>query len=82
MNQQYKILATGYSPEGALTTNAVVLYAATPEEAYKIYREYDVQRYPGEDGKPGSIKAYKVELFTLAYKPVNVEDFTAMYDLV
>ena len=77
MNQQYKILATGYSPEGALTTNAVVLYAATPEEAYKIYREYDVQRY-----SETNMKAYKVELFTLAYKPVNVEDFTAMYDLV
>ena len=79
---QYKIVATSYSPEGALTSNAVSLYADTPEQAYKLYNEYNVQMYPGEDGRPGNIKAYKVDLFTLSYKKVNVEDFKTMYALV
>ena len=77
MNHQYKIVATSYRPDGALTTNAVSLYADNPEQAYKTFREYDVQRH-----SETNMKAYKVELFTLAYKPVNIDDFTAMYELV
>lgn len=78
---QYKIIATKYSEDGALTAWQEVQYRDSPEQAYRVYNEFDGQKYTDAEGNPTGIKKYKVEIMTSAYKAVDIAGFAAMYDL-
>lgn len=80
-NYQYKIIATKYREDGALTAEQEVQYRDAPEQAYRVYKEFDCQKYTDVEGNPTGIKKYNVEILTSAYKAVDIAGFAAMYDL-
>lgn len=73
---QYKIIATAYSEEGALTSNKTVVYKDTPEQAQQSYEAFKNAKQ--ENG----FKAYSVKLLIAAYKTIeDAEAFFAQFTI-
>ena len=73
---QYKIIATRYSEEGALTAEQTVIYKDTAESAEQTFLLYKQMK------QDSGMKAYKVELQVSAYKPIaDAESFFAQFHI-
>ena len=73
----YKIEIYAYKPNGSIGSLVTTRYADNPEHARLICAEYDSQMQMDEQGNPTTMKAYKVNLYILAYKAVA--DKTAFF---
>lgn len=67
---QYKIEIYAYKPNGSIGSLVTTRYADNPEHARLICAEYENQMQMDADGNPTTTKAYKVNLYILAYKAV------------
>ncbi|MCR5704322.1 MAG: hypothetical protein K6G85_06835 [Eubacterium sp.] len=73
--QQYKLKMTLYSEKGALTSETMVRYCDSHEQAKDLYDEFEKMKYEG------GLKMYKVELYVSAYKKItDIDAFFAQFE--
>lgn len=77
---QFKIVTTEYSKQGALTNITHAYYYATADVAEQQMAELSREYHVDAEGNKTNIKMYKVELFVQTYKKIeNPAEFFAMF---